>query len=113
MAQNNVMGSLTMCRRAGKLQLGMDTMKDSCANKTAKIVLVANDISPKTLKEVKYVCAKHKIELYDLEVDMNEVGYNLGKRVGIVAICDNGFAKKIKTILKKIENDTVITSDWM
>ena len=109
MALNKVMGTLTMCRRAGKLQMGMDMMKDSCQSKTAKAVVVANDISQKSLKEVKFVCAKYNVPLYDLEMEMNEVGYDLGKRVGIISVCDSGFAKKIKTILNKIENDTDIT----
>lgn len=106
---NNLMGLLTMARRAGKVQMGMDMTKDAVKNGVAKAVLVANDVSEKSLKEVKYVCKRYgDVKIYSMELSMDEVGYDLGKKVGIVALCDKGFAKKISTLLKMIENDTEI-----
>lgn len=106
---NNLMGLLTMARRAGKVQMGMDMTKDAVKNGVAKAVLVANDVSEKSLKEVKYVCERYgDVKIYSMELSMDEVGYDLGKKVGIVALCDKGFAKKISTLLKMIENDTEI-----
>lgn len=102
------MGTVTMCRRAGRLRMGMDMTKDACAAGEAKAVLVAEDVSAKTLKEVKFVCAKYGVKLYAMGIPMDEIGFELGKRVGILAVCDDGFAKKTGRILETIENDTEI-----
>lgn len=103
---NKLMGILTMCRRAGKLQMGMDMTKDACANGVAKGVLVASDVSEKSLKEVKFVCKKYNdLPIYSMDMTMEEVGFELGKKIGIAAVCDKGFMKKISTILKELEND--------
>lgn len=105
---NDIMGLLTMCRRAGRLCLGMDMTKDACNSKEARVVLVASDISEKTLKEVKYVCMKNDVILLALDEDMDGVGYRLGKRAGVMAVCDKGFAKKAAELLREIANDTEI-----
>lgn len=105
---SDIMGTITMCRRAGKLQMGMDMMKDSCVNGIAKGVLVATDISQKSLKEVKFVCKKYNLPIYSLGITMDEVGIRLGKKIGICSVCDKGFMKKIGSVLLEIENDTEI-----
>ena len=103
---SSVMGILTMCRRAGKLRMGMDMAKDGCASGEAKCVLVADDISEKSLKEIRFVCAKYEnIPVYSLGMTMDEVGIGLGKKIGIAAVCDKGFFKKIGSMLERIEND--------
>ncbi|MBE6837589.1 MAG: 50S ribosomal protein L7 [Ruminococcus sp.] len=105
---SDIMGTVTMCRRAGKLQMGMDMTKDACANGVAKGVLVATDISEKSLKEVKFVCKKYNTPIYSLGISMEEVGFKLGKKIGIAAVCDKGFMKKIGSVLEEVENDTEI-----
>lgn len=106
---SDIMGTVTMCRRAGKLQMGMDMTKDACANGVAKGVLVATDISEKSLKEVKFVCKKYNnVPIYSLGMTMDEVGFKLGKKIGIATVCDKGFMKKIGSLLSEIENDTEI-----
>lgn len=106
---SSLMGLLTMARRAGKVKMGMDMTKDAVKNGEAKAVLVADDVSEKSLKEVKYVCKRYGgVEIYSMGLSMEEIGYDLGKKVGIVALCDKGFAKKISTMLNIIENDSEI-----
>lgn len=107
---SNVMGILTMCRRAGKLRLGMDMAKDGAKTGEAKAMLVATDISEKTLKEIRFVCAKYNnLPIYSMGMTMNEVGFSLGKTIGVAAVCDKGFAEKISTMLEKVENNTEIS----
>ena len=102
---NKIMGLLTMARRAGKLSLGMDMSKDACRNGISKGVCIAADISPKSLKEIKFVCMNENVPLYSLDMDMRAVGIELGKSVGIISINDSGFMKKAKTYMRKIEID--------
>ena len=102
---SNKMGLITMCRKAGKLQMGMDLVKDSCREKNAKGVFVASDFSKKSLKEIKFVCLTENIPLYSLNLTMDEIWADLGKRVGVIAICDKGFFKSCIKGLEQIEID--------
>lgn len=102
---NKIMGLLTMARRAGKLSLGMDMSKDACKNGISKGVCTATDISPKSLKEIKFVCMCENVPLYSLGIDMESVGTELGKKVGIISVNDGGFMKKAKTYMEEIEID--------
>ena len=102
---NNKMGLLTMCRKAGKLKLGMDMTKTSCNSGEAVAVFVATDFSPKSLKEVKFVCHSAEIPIFSLGVTMDDMWYGIGKRVGVITITDSGFAKSCAKGLDEIEID--------
>ena len=102
MSSNNKSGILSMSRKAGKLVMGMDMVKDACSVGNAKAVFTAADISEKSLKEVRYTCAKYDVKLYALGMTMDEVALGLGKRVGVVAMTDAGFAKSCAKGLEEI-----------
>ena len=95
-------GILSMSRKAGKLVMGMDMVKDACSVGNAKAVFTAADISEKSLKEVRYTCAKYDVKLYALGMNMDEVALGLGKRVGVVAMTDAGFAKSCAKGLEEV-----------
>ena len=103
----NKLGILTMCAKAGKLSIGMDMMKDACKNGNAKGVFAASDISPKSLKEAKYYCARYEVPLWALEMTMDELMQGLGKRVGLMAVCDSGFARACAKGLEQITTDDI------
>lgn len=104
---NKLMGLLTIARRAKKLELGMDMTKDACHALMAKGVCVATDISDKSLKEAKFVCKVNNVPIYSTNMTMDEIGFELGKRVGVIAICDGGFFKKAKTYMDEINTDDI------
>ncbi len=99
----DISGTLSMARRAGKLTLGMDEVKNACRSKRACGVLAATDISSKTLKEIKFVCASEGVKLYGAEMTMDSVGACLGKVYGIIAVTDSGFMKSMAKKLKEID----------
>ena len=103
MRQKNKRGILSMCRKAGKMVMGMDMVKDSINNGEAKSVFYADDISPKSLKEVKFFCGKSGVRLFSLEMTMEELGLCIGKKVGVVSVTDAGFAKSISKGLEQTE----------
>ncbi len=85
-------GLLTMCMKAGRMVLGMDMAKDACRNGTAFAVFTASDLSEKSLKEIRFHCSRSGTPLYMIRMNMNELGTALGKRSGIIAVTDKGFA---------------------
>lgn len=102
---NKKMGIITMCRKAGKLQMGMDMVKDSCRNKSAYSVFVASDFSAKSLKEIKFNCFRDNVPLYNLGMTMDEIQRELGKRIGVMAVLDKGFSKACTKGLEEITID--------
>ena len=102
---NNKTGMITICKKAGKLAVGMDMVKKVCREGAAAAVFITTDISEKSFKEVRYICARNSVKLYRLEMTMDDMWYGLGKRAGIIAMTDHGFAKSCATGLEQIEDD--------
>ena len=100
---NSKIGIISMCRKAGKLVMGMDVVKEACANGSAKAVFATSDFSPKSLKEIKFACYRYNVKLYALGMTMDEISAGLGKRTGAMAMTDVGFAKSCMKGLEQIE----------
>lgn len=93
---------LTICIKAGKTVKGFDSAKEAVINKKAYCILTAYDTSPKTLKEIRFICEKNNINVILTELEKSEMGRLCGKETAVIAVCDNGFAQGFV----KIENDT-------
>lgn len=92
---NGIIGTLSICRRAGKLIGGMDEVKAACRRKESKLVLVASDCSEKSYREIKYICERENVPLMKIPDTMDGIGESVGKRWGIVSVNDAGFAKAV------------------
>ncbi len=91
---NKVLSYLGLARKAGKLTVGFAMSKEACLNNKARLVAVASDISEKSHKEIKYFSGG-KIPVIRLDNTLLEVSSAIGVKAGIVAVCDEGFAKSI------------------
>ena len=92
---NGLLGSLTICRKAGQLAMGFDPMKEALDAGKAHAVIIASDISPKTEKEVRFFSEKHGIPVRKTEMTLEGISRALGKKAGILTVCGEGFAEKI------------------
>ncbi|MGN0666405.1 MAG: L7Ae/L30e/S12e/Gadd45 family ribosomal protein [Huintestinicola sp.] len=101
MNSNNdrIINLLTMCRKAGRIQMGFDPSKESLAEGKANIILTASDVSPKTEKEIRFFADKSGIPVMRIPYTIEEIGFGLGKKSGVLAVCDEGFSKKLKELL--------------
>lgn len=106
--KKNISGLLSMCRKAGKLTMGMDMVKSACHEGEAYGVYVATDLSKKSLKEVMFICFRDGVKLYCADMDMQQISDSIGKRTGVLAICDAGFNKKASTVATPMEIDTTL-----
>jgi len=98
MSYQKLTGILSICRKAGKLALGFDPMKEALEKKTAAGVLTASDISPKTYKEVCYFCQKKKIPVRSVPMTMFEIGSTVGRKAAVIAVLDQGFFRRINQL---------------
>lgn len=101
---------LTMCRKAGRMALGFDQVKESAEKKKAQLILLASDISAKTEKEIRYYADKYGIPAERTALSISEFGLGIGKKVGVIAVCDEGFAKKTAELIAAAD-DTAARSD--
>jgi len=94
-----VMGLLTICTKAGKAVYGFDAVKESILEGKAKLILLSCDVSPKTAKEVRFNAQKTGIAVLGTDISIQEMGFKVGKRAAVTAVCDEGFAARFKAII--------------
>ena len=95
MENNRLAGTLSLCRRAGKLSMGFDQVKESVQKGNAQLILLARDLSPKTAQEIRFLAQPKGIHCQEIAYTMDELWYLIGKRIGVAAVTDRGFAAKL------------------
>ncbi|MCI1965548.1 MAG: ribosomal L7Ae/L30e/S12e/Gadd45 family protein [Oscillospiraceae bacterium] len=92
---HRLLSLLGIARRAGKLSLGSDAVRKAALGGRCPLILFASDLSPHTVRTVGEAAAKGNAETAVLHVNMEEIGCAIGKRTGVLAVNDIGFAKKL------------------
>lgn len=91
---DKILTLLGFASKAGKLSFGFDAVKTSLSQNKSKLVLIANDVSPKSKKEVLFYGEKFKTTVCVLEnYDMQLVSHSVGRKCGIVSVNDTSFAQ--------------------
>ena len=65
--RQNWQGILSICRKAGKLAMGLEPTKDAMYRGEVFGVLVASDASPKTQKEAAFYCSQAEVPCLQLD----------------------------------------------
>lgn len=94
---DKLLASLSLCRKAGKLVMGFEPVKEACQNGSAKLLLLTEDLSPKSRKEIVRVAEQQGVRYADIHYTMDAIKLLVGRRSGILAITDDGFV----TVLAK------------
>jgi ribosomal protein L7Ae-like RNA K-turn-binding protein len=90
---------LGLAARARKIISGEELTVKEIQKGRAKLVLLSRDSSSNTMKKIQ-----DKASFYEVPVKMIDDRYVLGQAIGkearvVVAILDEGFAKKLSTLL--------------
>ena len=85
---------LGFASKAGKLAFGMDAAAHSIKAKKAHLIVVASDVSDKSLKEITFF-AGGKTPVITLECDKETLSHAVGRKCGIISILDKGFKESI------------------
>ncbi len=93
--QNKISALLGFSRKSGSLKTGTEATRESVLRRRAKLVLIASDISPKSVKEMRFICDKNNTQVEILPLTTEEVSTAIGRRAGILALEDEGFANAI------------------
>ncbi len=97
------LSALGLCKKAGKILFGFETVKIAMQKGEVQIVFCACDLSQKTAKELEFHCKNTETESIITRYDMKTLGGSIGKVTGIVAVTDEGFAAMLKQKLRDQE----------
>lgn len=99
MQNDPVLSRLGFARKAGKLKTGFAAAKESVLDGTARLIVIASDVSPKSEKEMRFF-SREKVTVVKTEHTMDNLSRAIGIKAGIVSVCDDGFAGAILANMK-------------
>jgi ribosomal protein L7Ae-like RNA K-turn-binding protein len=99
MNTNQWMSLLGLANRARKIISGEELSVKEIRSRKAKLVLLSADASANTTKKITDKCKSYEVP-YRLVEDRHLLGQAIGKEARVVvAVLDDGFAKKMMTLL--------------
>ncbi|MCL2056183.1 MAG: 50S ribosomal protein L7ae [Oscillospiraceae bacterium] len=94
--EQRLLSMLGICKKAGKLAEGFDPVEALAKQGGAKLILTANDISPRSERAAARAASQNAVAHEKLPVTMDDIHRRLGKRAGIFAIADEGLARAVQ-----------------
>lgn len=94
---------LSLTKRAGRLALGFDVVKEAVLKQRTGLVLCTSDLSPKSEKEINLICSRAGVERRTIPATMDEIWFSVSKRSGVLAVLDQGMADRIRQMLKPLD----------
>lgn len=95
---SDILCSLGLCMKAGKLIAGFNVVCDAIKQKPRDIIVfVTKDISDKTKKEVTFYADKYCVQVVSLPVTSVEINRILHKDFVVLAVTDIKLAGMIKS----------------
>ncbi|WP_409305463.1 YlxQ family RNA-binding protein [Peribacillus sp. SCS-155] len=93
------MSLLGLANRARKIISGEELVVKEVRSGRAKLVILAADASSNTEKKISDKCSYYKVPLTKVE-NRSLLGQAIGKEARVtVAVLDEGFARKLQTLL--------------
>ncbi len=88
---NKLLFALSLAKKSGKLVVGFDAVKSAVIHGNAYIVLLAEDLSEKTVKRVNYFC-EDLTEVHNTGLTQFEISQVAGRLTGVLAVADENLA---------------------
>lgn len=105
---DRLMNLLGLARKAGKLELGGEAVKQAVRRHRAKLVLTSADLSENTAAAIGREAERSGVRTVALPAGMDAVQAAVGKRSGVIAVTDSGFAKALLKLCAEDRGGTII-----
>lgn len=86
-----------MARRAGRLALGTEASKQAVRDRKAHMIFIAADLAQRTERDLVQLCGE-RLRVLRLPYNIDTVSQAVGKKTGIITVCDGGFAKRAREL---------------
>lgn len=97
---NKILSLLGFATKAGKLSFGFEASVQAIKSSKARLVLVCEDISPRSLKEIRFFADKKNIKYFILKgIDIKALSTAIGRKCGIASVNEVGFADALEKVL--------------
>lgn len=96
---NKVYGMLGISAKAGKVVAGTDIVLENMKKKKVNLVIVAEDASDKTKKEMTFKCNQYNVDIVffgDIDTNSKAIGKS---NKAIIGILDKGLATSIRKLI--------------
>lgn len=103
--KHKLLSLLGMAERAGKLSPGFSRCSSAIKSSKAQGVLLCSDMSAKTAKEIRFLCDRHRVPLWEPDVTIEELSAAIGFQSGVCAVCDPGFARSMAVLTSNGKDD--------
>ena len=97
---NKLLFALSLAKKSGKLVVGFDAVKTAVIHGNAHIVLLANDLSKKTIKRVQYFC-EDITDVYNTGLTQFEISQVAQRLTGVLAVTDENLAKLARNAIEE------------
>lgn len=104
---DRLMNLLGLARKAGKLELGSEAVKQAVRRHRAALVLLCADLSPKSAQAMREEAERAGIKAAELPEEMDTVQAALGQRAGVMAVKDSGFAEALLKLCAEDRGGTI------
>lgn len=99
MTNNRVLGLLGLCTKAGAICFGSDATIDLITKRKLKLVIVANDASDRTKRNIEFICKNNNVKIYFYS-EIEELSKAIGKKnKAVIGVKNENFAKQIEKII--------------
>jgi ribosomal protein L7Ae-like RNA K-turn-binding protein len=106
---DKILSLISLAKKAGKVSAGFEEVRHNILKKQVYLVLLSRDLSLKSQKNVRFICDKNDVSVLNIDTDMIAIGKHIGKKSGIVAIKDIGFAQAIEKAFVKFMEDADVS----
>ena len=97
---NKLLFALSLAKKSGKLVVGFDAVKTATIHGNAHIVLLATDLSEKTIKRVQYFC-EDITDVYNTGLTQFEISQVAQRLTGVLAVTDENLAVLARNAIKE------------
>lgn len=95
-----ILSLLGFAAKSGSLSYGFGAVTDAIKASKAQLVLIAEDISQKSRKEIMFFSNKYNIKAVTLiGIDIKTVSDAVARKCGIISVNDKGFAGALNKAL--------------
>ena len=90
---NKTLSLLGFAAKSGKLSYGFEAAVTAVKKGKSHLIIIAEDISAKSRKEIIFFADKGKVKHITLEgINIKAVSDAVGRKCGIISVNDSGFA---------------------
>ena len=97
--ENSILGLIGIAAKAGKVICGTEAVEEAIKNKKAKLVIITEDASSKSIENMLFKCKKNDIPIVNYGT-IEKISHAIGKiNKSVICIKDNNLGEEIYKII--------------